>query len=310
MELSELTKLRVCNRGLSTVFGTVLALTLIVAMASALFVALYRYNGDIKQAISTEDERSQEKILIANITLSDEDYITSVTVKNLGSVTSQIRAYYVDSEHICDPSNPALNQNGAYIESQRSEVLNVKPVLFNPTSRITIATSRGIKAIELESNFINGTSSTYTPSNTNYGPLRLNFTLFYYRGTDSSGIPIGPWQPGANISSTVDYCEWNITVTNIDPRNITLDRYSTLTLVKNVGGGQYPWYITYPGKFIQSGNTTSIVYTWARPPPYTSAQGFSGFSSDTAKVFLSFYGKFSDGTTYGQTIPFESVLRL
>lgn len=295
---------------MSTVFGTVLALTLIVAIASALFVALYRYNDDIKQAIATEDARSQEKILIANITLSNDDYITSVTVKNLGSVTSQIRAYYVDSEHICDPANPSLNQNGAYIEPQHSEVLNVEPMLFNPTSRITIATSRGIKAIELESNFINGTSSNYTPSNTNYGPLRLNFTLFYYRETNPNGIPIGPWQPGANMSSTVEYCAWNITVTNIDPRNITLDRYSTLTLVTNKEGAQFPWYITNPGKFIQSGNTTTIVYTWAEPPPSTTAQGFQGFSSLTSKVFLSFYGKFSDGTTYGQTIPFESVLRL
>ena len=281
-----------------------------MALASALFLALSRYNENIQQAATTEDARSQERILITNITLSDDDYINTITIKNLGSVTSQIRAYYVDSQYICDPSAYSLNPNGAYIDPQRTAVLNVDPRLYNPTSRIALATARGIKAIELESNFINGTSSTYTPSNTNYGPLRLNFTLFYYRETNPNGVPIGSWQPGASVPSTVDYCQWNITVTNIDTRDITLDRYSTLTLVTNVGGAQFPWYISNPGKFIESGKTTSIVYTWSEPPPSTSAGGFQGFSSLTSKVFLSFYGKFSDGTTYGQTIPFESVLRL
>jgi hypothetical protein len=296
------------KRGISSVFGTLLALILIITVASTLFLAINNYNGDVERAMAIDDARSREKIVMTDLTVND-DYISAVKIKNLGSITSQIRAYYVDSEFICDPSDTNLNPNGAYINSQSSELLNLTQVQFNPTSYITFATSRGTIAIELESHFMNSSGSTLAPMNTNYGPLRLNFTLFYYRQTDSNGNPLGPWKPGSNVSSAVTYCAWNITVTNIDTRNITLNQYSSLTLVSNAGGSQYPWYINNPQVFIETNHTVSIVYVWDKQLPTTKAASFPQAARETFKVFLSFFGKFSDGTTYGQTIPFEAVLR-
>jgi hypothetical protein len=246
--------------------------------------------------------------MMIDLTLSN-DYIVGITVENLGSITSQIRGFYVDNQFICDPSNPSLNPDGAHISAQTSKTVSLAPVQFNPTSVISLTTSRGIKAIELESNFINHTSSGYAPVITNYGPLRLNFTLFYYRETTQEGSPMGFWQNGSSVSAAVDYCEWNITVTNIDTRDITLNQYSSLTLVNNEGGSQFPWYINNPSQLIRSNQTVNIVYIWETQLPCSKAQGFSGFSGETSKVFLTFYGKFSDGITYAQTIPFEAILR-
>jgi hypothetical protein len=133
---------------------------------------------------------------------------------------------------------------------------------------------------------MNSSSSTLAPVNTNYGPLRLNFTLFYYRQTDSGGIPTGPWLPGANVSSTTTNCAWNITVTNIDNRNITLNEYSSLTLVSNAGGAQYPWYISAPPVFVQTNHTVSIVYLWDRQQRPDSASSLPQANRETFKVFF------------------------
>jgi len=304
------------NHAVSTVFGTILFMVLIISVASALFFALYKYNDSVKQAMAIEDERSQEKIVMTALTLVNETVngvtvtnITGITIANLGSITSQIRALYVNDGYICDPSNPSLNPDGAYLNAQSLKTVNLQPFQFDPASYLTVATSRGIKAIELESNFLNQSSSGFTPMLTNYGPLRLNFTLFYYQQTDQDGNPVGTWKPGSNISATVNYCAWNITVTNIDTRDITLNQYSSLTLVTNEGGGQFPWYTDNPNQLIRSNQTVRIVYLWETPLPCIKAGGFTGFSGETSKVFLTFFGKFSDGATYGQTIPFEGILR-
>ena len=246
---------------------------------------------------------------MTGLSLSSEGYITGVNITNLGSVTSQIRAFYVNSQLVCDPSNSMLNTNNAYIKAQDFEMINIEPILFDPDSYIAMATSYGMKAIELESNLVTGTVPSSVPMITYYGPLRLNFSLFYYQETDANGNPIGTWKPGAHMPSTVVSCRWNITVTNIETRDITLNQYSSLTLVTNIGGSQFPWYIKSPGLLIASNETISIVYVWQNQFPCTVAQGFQGFSSVTSKVFITFYGKFSDGATYGQTIPFEGVKR-
>ncbi len=295
------------NRGVSTVFGTVLFTVLIVTLASALFIALYRYNDSVNESNSVDRIRAQEKIVLTNLTLVNGN-VTGIAVDNIGSVTSQIKAFYVNDTFVCDPSDPLLNPDLAYINAQGSQTINVKPVVYNPSDYITVATARGIRTIEFESTLVRGPSSNFTSVDTNYGPLRLNFNLFYYKNTDKSGFPTGSWQSGANVSTSTVYCAWNITVTNIDTRDITLNQYSSLTLVSNAGGAQFPWYINNTSLFIASNKTVNIIYIWTNPLPCTTAQSFNGFSSNVGKVFLTFYGNFSDGATYGQTIPFEAVV--
>jgi archaellum component FlaF (FlaF/FlaG flagellin family) len=297
------------NQGVSTVIGTILFMMLFLVIASILFTALFGYNNKLQQANSLEDMRSQERIAISNVKL-DNDKIVGVYVNNSGAITVQLRAFYLDNQFVCDLSDPSLNTNGGYINAQESQLVNVTPITYGPNNNIAITTSRGTRAIELQSNYIFGSISTANPPETYYGPLRLNFTLFYYRDVDSSGSPLGPWHEGSKVSASTVYCEWKITVTNVDTRDITLDKYSCFTLISNDGGSQFPWYTNYPGQLIRSKQTVTISYLWSGPLPATTAEGFQGFNSQTAKTFLTFFGKFSDGSVYGQTIPFEAILRV
>jgi hypothetical protein len=297
------------NRGVSTVFGTILFMILIMMVASTLFLALYRFNSSTQQAVSVEEDRAKERIVLVPtlLTRNDGTIVTAVRVNNTGTITCQIKAVYINDDFLCDPSlNAILNSDGAYINAQCSKLINITEVAYNPAAKITVATERGVKSIEYESNLVGGQPPSSGAMNSVYGPLRLNYSLFFYEETDKYGKPTGTWQPGWSMTTTPQFCAWNITVTNIDNRNITLNQYSSLTLVTNVGGSQFPWYINSTSLFIATNQTVNIVYIWTTPHG-TTAQGLQGLSSPTSKVFLTFYGIFSEGKTYGQTIPFEAV---
>ena len=110
---------------------------------------------------------------------------------------------------------------------------------------------------------------------------------------------------------------WNITVTNVDTDNVTLNQYSTFTLIPNKEGAQDPWYLE---KVVHSDESTSptitpdetvtLIYRWT-----TSEQKHNEStpgSEGQYRIFLTFYGTFSEQNgapiPYGQTIPFEAVL--
>lgn len=302
------------NRALSNVLGAIMMI-IIITLVSSLFLAIFRYNESIQQATNIENSRTQEKILLIDLTTKTEsgtEYITSLTITNNGSITSQIKAVYINGEFHCDPSDISLNPQGTFINNQESKNITITQIPYDPTAKISVATERGMKAIQYASNLRSGDAPPPSdPVSTSYGPLRLNFTLFYYAKTDALGTPVDIWKDGWNVQDpkNLPYCAWNITVTNIEKRDITLNGNSTLTLVSNGGGGQLPWFLKTNSFFIAANSTIHLIYVWDEPAS-GSAQGFSGTftQTQTAKVFLTFFGEFSDKTTYGQTVPFEAVL--
>jgi hypothetical protein len=295
-------KYKKSNKGVTSVFGTLLFMIVAIAVAAILFIALFQYNSIIQQSTGREGERAQERIVFSNVTLSGNSLV-GVNITNIGSEQVQIRGFYRNNIFICDPSDPSTNADGAYLEGQETRIINIQSIPFNSNDRLTVATSRGVKSVQLVANLFPGEISFQT-SDTNYGPLRLNFTQFFYQTTDKNGNPTGTWMPGAVIPSSVTYCAWNITVTNIDTRAITINRYSSLDLVSNGGGAQIPWYLKNTSQTISANQTVNIIFVWDGPQS-NSGQKFSSFT--TAKVFMTFYGSFSDGLPYGQTIPFEAI---
>jgi hypothetical protein len=295
-------KYKKSNKGVTTVFGTLLFMIVAIAIASILFIALFQYNNIIQQTTVREDERAQERIVFSNVTLSGNN-VVGANITNIGSEQVQIKGFYRNSTFICDPSDTALNIDGAYLDSQESRIINMQSILFNPNDCLTVATARGVKSVQLVANLFPAEIS-YQTVDTNYGPLRLNFTQFFYETTNKNGNPTGTWMPGAIIPSSVTYCAWNITVTNIDTRAITINQYSSLDLVPNEPGAQTPWYLKNTSQTISANQTVNIIYVWDGPQG-SFAQKFGAFT--TAKVFMTFYGSFSDGLSYGQTIPFEAI---
>ena len=191
-----------------------------------------------------------------------------------------------------------------------------------------MATERGVRAKEYEGPLVYGPPDlpgNYDPSRLYIGPLMLQFDAFWYRQISQDGTfdPNDPWYPGWSISKGFGYCAWNITVKNIDDRNITIHRFSSFNAVPNDSPSkQLSWYLepTNPvelTQFFAVNQTRNIIYIWSAPK---SLPGDGGSDSAqkmnlpecTCMVFLTFFGVFHelDGTTtpYAQTIPFEAAI--
>jgi PKD repeat protein len=312
------------NKAVSSVFGSILFLILVVTLASILFFALYRYNSLAKESITLEQERMQERVVLyalATQNVSGTEYVVAIYVNNSGSITSRIRAVYVDNEFLCDPSNKSLNPDDTYINAKESLGITLPlGVEYEPMAKITVATERGIKSTEHQWKLKGGGGEPphYKQKGFYYGPLMLDFNKFYYTECPS-GTPIPPWKEGWRIEIGTGEIAWNITVTNVDDRNITINQYSCFTLFPNKSpSNRRAWYLEPRQEpftqFIAVNETVNLIYIWDKPKSISTKVQDVYTTVCRNKVFLTFFGIFHehDGTTkpYGQTIPFEAVLCL
>lgn len=306
------------NQGIAPVIGIVFVLILVVTLASTLFLSLYSYKEKAQESINLEEERVQEKIVLQSLStenVTGTEYLKNLSIKNAGTITSRIRAIYIDNDFICDPTDPSLNPDDTYINPKETRTLQLpNNQEYEPLLKIEVATERGTKAVEYEW-ILRGDNQTTSPAEVQkvyFGPLLLDFDKFYYTEYDNLNDP-DSWRPGWSVENSIEVV-WNITVTNIDDRNITINKYSSFTLVKNAEGGQRPWFIEPPNEldtmFIPANTTVSILYVWDGPQSGSSQSVFN--QNQECRVFMSFFGFFheKDGSTtpYGQTIPFEAVL--
>ncbi|MFC1488014.1 Ig-like domain-containing protein, partial [Thermoproteota archaeon] len=306
------------NRGIASVFGTVFILFLVIFLASTLFVSLYSYEENAQESIDIEQERVQEKIVLLSLStnnVSGTEYLNSLLINNTGTIITRIRAIYIDNIFICDPTDSSLNPYDTYINPK--DYLNVQlpnNLLYEPLSKIEVATERGIKSVEYEW-MLRGGNQTDSPSEIQkiyFGPLLLDFDKFYYTKYEDLSDP-NSWKPGWSVENSLEVV-WNITVTNIDDRNLTINEYSGFTIVPNAEGAQKPWFIEPPNGqdtiFIPSNTTVSLIYIWDGPQSGATQSVYN--QNQECRIFMSFFGIFheKDGSTkpYGQTIPFEAVL--
>ena len=314
------------NKGISTVFGSILVLILVLGLAMTLFLSIYRYNYSVQEAVKVEEERMQERIILCALTTdnsSGTEYVSAIFVNNTGTITSRIRAIYIDNEFLCDPSDPSINLDDTYIDAKESLWIVLPPgVEYDPAAKITVATERGIKSSEYEGNLKGGgRPPPYEAGRFYLGPLMLDFNKFYYINATKDGYyvprPDGG-EPGWEIEVGTGHIVWNITVKNVDNRNITINQFSGFCLVPNdEPDNRRCWYLEPPPasftKLIMPNETVHLIYIWEKPKNVSTNFAQSIYSTQCRnKVFLTFFGFFHehDGTTkpYGQTIPFEAVL--
>ena len=316
---------RLRNNGISTIFGSILLVILVLTVAAVLFLTLYKYNHSVQEAIKFEEERTQERIVLCRLAtqnLSEIEYVYAFFVNNTGSITSRIRAVYVDNEFLCDPSNDTINPGGTYINPKGSSwILLPLGVIYEPEAKMTVATERGMKSTEYEWKLKLGGEShpPYEVKEFYFGPLMLDFNKFYYTECDPSNGSYDPstWKPGWKIEVGTGSIAWNITVKNVDDRNITINQFSCFTLFPNKSpSNRRAWYIEPLNgsftQFIAVNETVNIIYIWQTPRMKQMKPQSIYTTVCRNKVFLTFFGIFheKDGTTkpYGQTIPFEAVL--
>jgi hypothetical protein len=319
------------QRAISTIYTSLIFLLLVFSILILLLAAFFGYNLAVQEQMRIEDERSQEKIILSALELNHTDptFLSHILINNTGTIEVRIRAVYVTNgtgtSLICDPSN-YMDTHIAPSDSLRIHLLGGVP--FEPNATITVATERGIKTKEYEAPFIFGSPKPpgkYDPSRLYIGPLMLQFDAFWYQKTFQNGTldPEEPWHPGWSISKGFGYCAWNITVMNIDDRNITINRFSSFTAVPNDSPSrQLTWYLeptnqTGLAQLLPVNQTQSIIYTYSAPKSLPEEGGTNSATKmnlpeTRCMVFLTFYGVFyeHDGTTttYAQTIPFEAAI--
>jgi len=321
------------RRGISTILiASVFFLLLTFSTLFLLLSGFFGYNLAINEQMKIEEDRAREKIVLTELGLNENaTYIMYVRVNNTGTIAVRIRAIYETNRTMnVFLADPSLYMESTYIEPNGQLRITAPPnatciTRFQPSAKLTVITERGTKTSDYEGIVVYGPSNPpkpYDPTRYYIGPLELMFTAFYYRRIDSqSGLldPADYWHPGWDIPRSFGYVAWNITVRNIDSRNITINTFSSFTIVPNESppSDDRTWYLepadeTSNTQLLIPGQIEYIVYKWSFPKePGVKAQQI--YSVPTrCLVFLTFYGLFHevDGstTTYAQTIPFEAAI--
>jgi hypothetical protein len=287
----------------------------------------FNYNHIINQQITFEQERLQEQLVISELVLDKTgEQITHVIVNNTGTIAITVRAVYMSNQSLttllCDPST----YNDTHIAPSHSLNISLpEAITVDPAAQIIVTTQRGVKTKQYMGDILVGSITPYPgydPTKLYIGPLMLQFDAFYYRKTQKDGSldPNDPWLEGWSISKGFGYCTWNITVMNIDDRNITLNRYASFTAVPaDSPSNDLTWYLEPENQsaqttFLMVNQTSSLLYTWTEPKLLEGTNTVQKMTLPETRcmVFLTFFGLFHehDGSTtpYAQTIPFEAAI--
>jgi hypothetical protein len=310
------------KEGVSPLFISIYLALSAILFTAMLFFAHNISSSALKQRLMIEQDRLQERILLAGpkaLELTESSEVERLRVNNTGSVTVRIRALYIDHKFVCDPSE---FEGDAYIEPKECLWINLSsnlspPIILNTTTanaQWTVATERGTKTTELGGELIWGEPEIpYSPNKFYFGPLMIVFDMFHWR----SGS--GSWRSGWTIPMGTKDVTWRILCVNVDDRPIVLSETSCLTLISNDNSPKdpLPWYIdpTISNTRLEPAVFNFEHYTWSKPFSEGGAKrrGVTGMSESTTCItFLTFFGHFveADGTLtpFGQTVPFEAVL--
>ena len=309
------------RKAVSSLFTTIYIALLIVILLSTLFIGMELSSSGIFQYLRIEQERSQESIRLFKLTTDRwNTLIVSLEVINTGAISVRIKALYIGHRLICDPSDPSILGDRAYIRPK--ENVSIPLVQFgqelNPTTlnaQWTVTTERGTKSSEKGMTLWGSTGgAAYTPNKFYFGPLMILFDMFHWKSGN------GHWVSGWTIPKNTRSVAWRIFLTNVDNRSITITEDSGFTLVGNdnePSGNYLAWYVDPPNSnmtFIP-GELVSVIYAWSKPYSQggSSSQDLTKLQeSTTCKNFLTFTGHFTEQngsqTPFGQTIPFEAVL--
>ncbi|MEJ2242425.1 MAG: hypothetical protein P8Y18_09830, partial [Candidatus Bathyarchaeota archaeon] len=234
--MKRLKKLAGNKRGVSSIFIAIYLSLIGLLLISTLYAGQVISRSSITEYMKIEQDKRQENIQIMRFITNSNDQIVNLEVKNNGAITVRIRALYINEILVIDPS-PL--EGDSYIEPK--EALNISLITINPLIQLddpvygnvlnaqwTVTTERGTRSSESGMNLWEETGGPiYAPNKFYSGPLMLLFDMFHWR----SGT--GPWKNGWSIPKTATDVTWQILLTNVDTRPITITDRSCFTLVGN-----------------------------------------------------------------------------
>lgn len=282
------------KKGVSPLFIAIYLTLIVVLLFSTIFVALTVSTSSLTEALKIEEDRMLESIQLMKLEYnSSNDKVQAILINNTGGITVRIRAIYINHSFIFDPKATISPKEALTI--QLPDTPYTIPSIIN--ANVTATTERGTKTTETVAKLI-GIPPGYDPNKFYCGPLMIIFNMFHWR-TEPNGL----WKSGWKIPKTNSIVTWRILVMNIDERSLTLNSTSCFTLISNDNApkNEQIWYIdpTRTKLTISPGEFRFL---------YFSNSKVTGDQTTICINFLVMQGYFSDGTPFGQTIPFEAVL--
>ena len=300
------------KKGVSTLFIAIYICLLALTLISALFLGVAVSRAGTLSYIQAEQLREQESISLVGPNglkvLADQTTVDSILIKNTGTVTVRITGIYIGSTFKCDPSQKDQVTYDTYISPKTNRSINLLPFditldKIDTNDNWTIVTERGTKAIKTAEAMINGNSDEphQPPAGVVIGPLMLYYDQFVWKlaSTDQ-------WAAGWTAHD-FDDLTWRIKVTNVADRNIYFEKESYFALLGNDIQSNFEnvWGIALPeGQDNIMISPTESKFIYFDVPVQIKSNIVVGMSYIN---YLTIMGHYEDGSTFGQTLAFESV---
>jgi len=317
------------SKGISTVLGTVFLTLVIFAISTNVFLWSLSRNAEYTQAVKEENQKNidrlSENVIAshANYSVSGDEVIVKVTVKNAGSVAAQIINLWV-----FDTSQQRYNSTSLDLYLNPGQIEELRGV-----SSLTATIPGANQSHEFVSWFVTAKGNT-VPLETlqeiivaqlaqGIGSISMDFYTFrYFLYNNSSGLedyPDGIVSFDVPSSTNVAF---GCSLTNLDPSKQTLvfDSHSLLWIFEPVSGVPHStwWYIVNvadDGTISSTYSPISLTYGETKLLVFASDCDvvISGFKRQqtpqkalSVPVFLLLHGTIG-GEPYGQNIPFVSL---
>lgn len=304
------------KKGISPLLIGIFITLLLFVLMSTLFFGLSISNSSLTNYLRIEQDRMQEKILIAGpnaLKIDRDGMVLSLLVNNTGALAARIRALYIAEKFIFDPSTLP---GDSYIAPQTSKWIDLSSI--NPRIPIdtttlsvnwTVTTQRGTKSSDTGADLWLGPPiDSSDPNRIYFGPLLLFYNYFHWSNNGGA-----TWHSGWSIPQNTQNIIWRILIANIDDRQIVLSTTSSFAMVQN---SQQPnkiatWDIgptNLNPSYLDPGHYYFLHFSLNGPNSLSYMYSPNPISSN----FLTFIGNFVEAdnsvTPFGQTIPFEAIL--
>ncbi len=292
--------------------GAVFMLMIMFAALIALVFAFSNFDQSGQARLNQEYGRIQESISIAGISIDNlTNRITSVNVNNTGTIEVRIRALYQQQDGVATFLTDPSTFSNTYIPTGSNKTIDITNLALPKNATIIAATERGVKSIGVNRATINfaASDSNYDPSQFSIGPLMLTFTtLSWTSNFDGSNNPLPPFQPGWTVPASSKVA-WRIDLRDVDTqhRGLTLNQFSGYTINRFDGPSTSTWYLSQNSVTLNWNQSTNIYLMWDSPTSHKTIVSPGSANRGVNNAFLTLFGTFTDGQTFAQTIPFESI---
>jgi hypothetical protein len=277
------------KKAVATVYAALLSLILLLALFAIILAYYSDYNQVIRDQTNISQKRAQEKILIKESQLTDENL--EILIENAGSIEFKVRAIYAKrggvASFLGDPQLSIPPKNAILVVMDR-------PV--TPSFSIIASTEKGTLSKEYFLQYWSKPTFIYDSENITIGSLTLLFNSFQY--SIKSGNQWSDWQPGWTPPVNQDI-RWKITIINISEETITLNSKSSLIASSATGPPGAQWYLSESAVILEKDAPVSLMFEGTKIP--------QGCLNQPTMVFLTLLGS-KPAHSFGQTIPFQALI--